>query len=637
LDIGGSEIAFKPTISSGSIDFGIEIVSAYDYVSGQNIEVKTENKSTRIENYEIAVSVQVNKSAVEGYKDYQSATLTIKNISNNDIDNITVDLGQYFVNDNKKQVFEITKLKSGKSKSIELYAIDGLKSERYTSEIKMQYQDSKQKTKTISSSILLEILNHNHKDKWQSDEYKHYTKCKVCNKEKTEQHVYFEEAIGQYKCLVCGYTKTLDATISINGDPYTNNQLELTPSLKINDRSVNVSDLNVNWHIDGESVSDTAVLSTKFQSVGNHTIDCVIRNKEGLLVTKSIDLYIAQSKSSFSNSILISNVTCNSISLKQYSGYEYKLNDGKWQDKPIFSNLTSGTEYTVYQRHKTQPWLITSIKVTPSHRIMSYSNKKGTCGSNAIKSGTCLFCKSDIVKTLPNTTHSHVFANYVVTAKATCQCGSVATASCAYGCGAENQRELDDQQFHLFTNYIYDNNASCDDGGTDTAFCDYDCGTSDIKHANKDDNGHAYVYVSDNNATTETSMTETGTCSCCGKTNTRTIDGTRRKFLTEIYVEISTATTQTTGLPTVIASTTEVVDVCTAWQNSTGISFDGSAQDIVIQNNETYTLTTLTLVANDAHTFHDTVVLYINGQRFGGVGEVEENQVVFKDVGQFKF
>lgn len=42
----------------------------------------------------------------------------------------------------------------------------------------------------------------------------------------------------------------------------------------------------------------------------------------------------------------------NSIGLKEIAGAEYRINDGDWQDSPIFDRLTPDTTYTFYQRLK---------------------------------------------------------------------------------------------------------------------------------------------------------------------------------------------------------------------------------------------------------------------------------------------
>ncbi len=42
--------------------------------------------------------------------------------------------------------------------------------------------------------------------------------------------------------------------------------------------------------------------------------------------------------------------TTTSIKVKTMTGYQYKLNDGAWQDSPTFTGLKSGTTYKIYQR-----------------------------------------------------------------------------------------------------------------------------------------------------------------------------------------------------------------------------------------------------------------------------------------------
>ena len=49
---------------------------------------------------------------------------------------------------------------------------------------------------------------------------------------------------------------------------------------------------------------------------------------------------------------VIINSTANSVTLLPISGYEYKCNNGNWQDSSEFKNLSSGTKYTFYQRIK---------------------------------------------------------------------------------------------------------------------------------------------------------------------------------------------------------------------------------------------------------------------------------------------
>jgi hypothetical protein len=636
FDNHSSEVIISSCIESGYIDFNVEIVSTYDYLNKTEIELSTNNIRVYIKNSDIDVAIQMNESFADNEKDQKIATITLTNISSMSIGNINVSLGEYFTNNNKTDI-SLTGLRPGHSHKIKLYITNDMAQGHYDTYIKINYQDSKCVNRTISVPVSFEIENHKHTNVYQYDEYGHHISCAICEEKKTEEHTYIKESNGQYRCLVCDNKQSITLDLDVNEAYNLYQPIMLTPAVKINDRHVDISKNDVAWYVNGEKVSKESVLTMSFESIGIKAIDCVVKTDEGFVVVGSAEIHIDQQETADPNAISVVNVTCKTIAMKKYPGYEYKINDGDWKDFSAFLNLQEGQEYVVYQRMKNDPSTETSVKVMTRHYVKQYKVVENGCDEDVIRSGQCVFCRRVITEAISDTAHQHLFARYLKSMSATCQHGTIEIAECAYNCGAIDKRVLDDKCYHVFTEYTPDNNATCIGGATQTAFCDYGCNTYDTILTDIGLVGHQYDYVLDQEATTSSSATEIGICIRCGKENVRIVDGTRLKPITDIHITVPTATVQCYGLPPITTDTEGVTIVSAIWQDSQGVQFDGNEQNVVIKNNETYKLISLTISVDEKHALSEDIAFFVNGHEVSKITSVENNTITLADVGQFNF
>ena len=65
-------------------------------------------------------------------------------------------------------------------------------------------------------------------------------------------------------------------------------------------------------------------------------------------------------------------ITTNSITIKNIEGYEYSIDGENYQDSNMFENLTSSTEYTIYQRIKKTETTDESIAAYTSVKTLTY-------------------------------------------------------------------------------------------------------------------------------------------------------------------------------------------------------------------------------------------------------------------------
>jgi hypothetical protein len=189
----------------------------------------------------------------------------------------------------------------------------------------------------------------------------------------------------------------------------------------------------------------------------------------------------------------------------------------------------------------------------------------------------------------------------------------------------------------VFTEYTPDNNATCIGGATQTAFCDYGCNTYDTILTDIGLVGHQYDYVLDQEATTSSSATEIGMCIRCGKENVRIVDGTRLQPIADIHITVPIATVQCYGLPPITTDTEGVTIVSAIWQDSQGVEFDGSEQNVVIKNNETYKLISLTISVDENHALSKNIAFFVNGHEVSKITSVENKTITLAYVGQFNF
>ena len=634
FDNSKNHVSFSSLLRAGTIDFDVNVVHAYDYTVSKEIDVSTESKTSYIKNSELEVSVELNESAAEGTVDYNSVTLTIKNISSKSIGNVSISLGDYLENNDGEKDVKIVGLQPMRHKTFKLYTMDNLTSGTYDTSITIKYQDANCIISLMQIPVSFAVLAHEHSVEWKVADTEHYVDCDECAYELKEAHTYFEESENIYKCTVCGYKKEFQLTI----EPISSSEMTpvtLKAVLTKDGEVVNTSFYKTAWYVNGVRVSNSNPLPGQFKSVGNRTVDCVVTTSEGLVIIESSNVDV--SKVTYSDrAMTVAKTTCNSIEMKSYEGYEYKLGEGEWQDSPVFEGLVAGQEYTIFQREKAYPYVVAHLQVMVGHRGDAIEITK-KCNGNASREFNCIYCNQVIALDFEETSRDHVFI-YDVTTEASCRTPTIKTADCAYGCGVRDIKMLNDQKKHEFTRYVFDHNKTCVSGGTCTASCNYGCGTTDTIWMNIATAGHEYVYVPDNNATANSSMTETGTCEYCGQTNIRTVDGTRLEGMDAIYVEIATASTERCELPKITCLTDGIIISNVIWANESGMEFSGSALGISIREGEIYELKTLELEVSDEYTVSvDNLKLYINDTLFAGKAKIESEKIVFTDIGQIKF
>jgi beta-N-acetylglucosaminidase len=628
FDNESDTVEFKSIVESGDIDFSVDIISAYDYALYREFEVVTDSVAKYIKNDDLNIALKLSSQSNNGCCNH--ATLTIQNTADKSIGNINVNLGEYLTTSSGKQSQRLTGLKKNHKHSLTIYTIDGLTSGQYSSVLTIKYQDAQCVEKLMSLPITFDIVNCAHENcDLSHDEATHTSTCNDCGNVSKEDHVYIRTAEDLYKCVCCNYSKNVKLSISVK-NAIVNNYVSLSPVLTVDDKTVSTYGMTSKWYIDGEETSSRNLL---FRSVGYRTIDCVLTTKDGAKLHASTMIYVQPQKTYGINPIVVEYVTCRSIKIQAYENYEYKLGDGEWQDTPHFINLNAGEEYEIQQRLKGSKYAI-SLKVKASHAFDEFDTTH-KCGFDVTKTSVCSFCGDKFLAKIPETTRKHVFVNYKITSEATCTKGSTCTAICEYECGAKNEIIKDDVKAHSYSNYVTGESFDCENGGLVTAQCDYGCGQTHILPSEASF-GHDYHYVKDNNATATSSMTETGTCIHCGQVNTRTVDGTRLQYVTEIHIEISKASINQANLPLVVTGDNTII-TNVVWETSDGTQYSGNAKSIEIQKNETYKLVKLMLAADATHVLYNDVKLYVNGVLFTGTATLEDGIITYYNIGQFKF
>ena len=132
-------------------------------------------------------------------------------------------------------------------------------------------------------------------------------------------------------------------------------------------------------------------------------------------------------------------------------------------------------------------------------------------------------------------------------------------------------------------------------------------------------------------------MTETGICITCGHQNTRIVYGTRLQYVREINLTMSTAITNHIGLPEILTTNDNITIDKVVWSNSGGVTFEGTADNLIVKAGDTYKLNTLVLVVNDGFAPYEQMVITINGNKYNGQVSFDGKTITLTDVGQFSF
>lgn len=628
---GKSYVQVQPIVISGPSEFDIEIIKTYDYSMRREFTPITEQSVLNVKNAELEIEVVNTSASTEGNKNYHIATFSMKNIANTSLANVHINLGQYFVDANGKNEIDIVGMKSGTTQTFKLILVNGLSSANYSTGITIQYQDSDGIESVMQVPITFEILNHEHPMNWKIDDMKHSLKCDTCGDSTEEIHQYHEYETNKFSCVVCGHTREYEVTIS-QSNIIAGKEVKFTPLVKLNGKDVKAETFEVKWYLNGKIASSNDVFTKTFNTVGNNNVDCVITHN-GVVLTQSASAFAQQPSSDVKNPIVVTSISCSSISVKKYSGYEYRIGSGQWQDSITFNNLEPNKTYIVYQRNKTTKEY-TSIRVQTSHKESSLIYKD-VCGSDTVVSGMCTYCKKEVNRTIPGTAHSHLYSDFTTTASATCKNGTKQTANCVYNCGQKKTIELNDKQQHQFSVYTYDNNSDCVSGGTKTAKCDYGCGKTHIVPVDGEPLGHQYVYIENQDATVTTSKTATGKCTVCGHETNKVIDGTRLIYSEELIINIKTDVVLT-ELPVVESQSEDLLIKSCTWTNANGVV--NSNNPFAPKAGDVYTLSELQIKADAEHAIYPEIKIYINGKLFSGERSIDENGVLtLINVGQLAF
>ena len=169
------------------------------------------------------------------------------------------------------------------------------------------------------------------------------------------------------------------------------------------------------------------------------------------------------------------------------------------------------------------------------HKMGEYtSNNDATCEQDGTKTAKCVRygqggCQESKTVTDEGSKLEHKFDPYVPDNNATCTENDTETAKCAYGCGAEDTREIPDSKLpHEFGTYVYQNDATCTADGTEIAQCKH-CDATDERTAEGTMLAHSFThYVSNGDATYDSDGTKTAECDYgCGATDTIPDEGSK--------------------------------------------------------------------------------------------------------------
>ena len=169
------------------------------------------------------------------------------------------------------------------------------------------------------------------------------------------------------------------------------------------------------------------------------------------------------------------------------------------------------------------------------HKLGEYiSDNNATCTADGTKTAKCIRygkggCQESKTVTDEGSKLEHKFDPYVPDNNATCTENGTETAKCAYGCGAEDTREIPDSKLpHEFGTYVYQDDATCTADGTKIAQCKH-CDATDTRTAEGTMLAHSFThYVSNGDATYDSDGTKTAECDYgCGATDTIPDEGSK--------------------------------------------------------------------------------------------------------------
>lgn len=612
-----------PLLTSGTIDFNIEIEDAYNYVSRSDISISTKHVSAKVESTDMQVILECNASPQQGDKNYQYATLKLVNMTSKSMGNIELSFGDYFVNAKGKNTQSVNGLTPGASKTIKLYVIDDLTSGDYVTQMKLQYHDANYKESLTTFDVKFTVENHIHEFNNYQDNGKNHIMTCSCGEKKEEAHTYVRDN-WNYDCAYCDNKAAVK--INIEQPVVTVGQrATFDATMLINDEKA--SDVTYEWLVNGKQESTKSRFTTTFDSLGRYELTCIARTKSGLIAVKTIAI---QPKSN--TTAECSSITCGSITAKSVKNHEYKLTgkglDTGWQNSNTFKNLTCGETYTLSIREKGSNKAV-SVKITTSHRTSNYK-LHDDCDKSWYLEGSCATCKNIQKITLENTTHGHLFLNYKTTALATCATGTMQTAACEYGCGTNASRVLNDKKSHSFISYTFDNNESCVSGGTMTATCEYGCGTKDKAPVEKTVIGHIYTYTESTAATKTSDAIEKGVCRVCGEINYKTIFGSRLIVIDNVTMEI--VQSDKTKLPTITTDTAGLRIKEIVWVNHLGQVLSADLKTFTPTPGEKYMVQSIVLECNNGYCMYEDAVIYINGYQLTKNYSIHSNHIVFDNL-----
>ena len=612
-----------PLLTSGNIEFNLEIEDAYNYVTQSDISISTKHVSTKIESTDMQVILECNAAPQQGDKNYQYATLKLVNMTSKSLGNIELSFGDYFINSQGKNMQNIAGLTPGASRTIKLYVVDDLESGDYTTQMKLSYHDANYKESITTFDVKFTVENHVCEFTTYENKGNNHVAICSCGANKTEAHT-FTRNNWDYECIYCDNKSTVK--IDITAPTITVGQrFTLEANMLVNDAKA--SDVTYEWVVNGEQKSTNARLTTTFDALGRYTVSCIARTKSGLVAVKS---YTIQPKSN--TALDCSNITCNAITVKSVKNYEYKIKgdniDTDWQNSNTFKNLKCGETYTVSMREKGTTKVV-NMKVTTGHKVSTYALKE-ECAKNLYAQGTCATCKTTQTITFDNTKHEHLFINFKTTAQATCATGTTQIATCEYGCGITKSRVLNDKKAHSFNSYLFDGNESCISGGTMTSKCEYGCGTTDKAPVDKTVVGHIYTYSVTTDATNHSDAVEKGVCRICGHINTKTVFNSRLTMLD--IVELQIKQTDKTKLPTVTTATAGIRVKEIVWINNQGQVLSADLKTFTPAAGEKYTIKSIVLECDTGYCMYEDAVIYINGHKLASNYTISFNQVVFDNI-----
>ena len=169
------------------------------------------------------------------------------------------------------------------------------------------------------------------------------------------------------------------------------------------------------------------------------------------------------------------------------------------------------------------------------HKLGEYiSDNNATCTADGTKTAKCIRygkggCQESKTVTDEGSKLEHKFDPYVPDNNATCTENDTETAKCAYGCGAEDTREIPDSKLpHEYGSYVYQDDATCTADGTEIAQCKH-CDATDTRTAEGTMLAHSFThYVSNGDATYDSDGTKTAECDYgCGATDTIPDEGSK--------------------------------------------------------------------------------------------------------------